>query len=97
MNRITILIVSLFLTVFGFAQNGKLLSKKLIDISKTPIWNKVAENDTLKTNFKHLNRRGFNRSFKMQIFVKTLTGKTITLDVEVSDTIDNVKASTDAK
>ena len=28
----------------------------------------------------------------MQIFVKTLTGKTITLDVEASDTIDNVKA-----
>jgi large subunit ribosomal protein L40e len=28
----------------------------------------------------------------MQIFVKTLTGKTITLDVEPSDTIDNVKA-----
>jgi ubiquitin len=28
----------------------------------------------------------------MQIFVKTLTGKTITLEVEVSDTIDNVKA-----
>ena len=25
----------------------------------------------------------------MQIFVKTLTGKTITLDVEASDTIDN--------
>ena len=28
----------------------------------------------------------------MQIFVKTLTGKTITLDVEPSDTIENVKA-----
>ena len=28
----------------------------------------------------------------MQIFVKTLTGKTITLDVEASDTIDNVNA-----
>jgi ubiquitin len=28
----------------------------------------------------------------MQIFVKTLTGKTITLDVEPSDSIDNVKA-----
>ena len=28
----------------------------------------------------------------MQIFVKTLTGKTITLDVEPSDTIDNIKA-----
>ena len=30
-------------------------------------------------------------AFTMQIFVKTLTGKTITLDVEPSDTIDNVK------
>lgn len=28
----------------------------------------------------------------MQVFVKTLTGKTITLDVEGSDTIENVKA-----
>ncbi|KAM7199473.1 RING finger protein [Rhypophila sp. PSN 637] len=28
----------------------------------------------------------------MQIFVKTLTGKTITLEVEASDTIDNVKS-----
>ena len=27
----------------------------------------------------------------MQIFVKTLTGKTITLEVEASDTIENVK------
>jgi ubiquitin len=27
----------------------------------------------------------------MQIFVKTLTGKTITLEVEASDSIDNVK------
>ncbi|XP_032958425.1 ubiquitin-like [Rhinolophus ferrumequinum] len=28
----------------------------------------------------------------MQIFVKTLTGKTITLEIEPSDTIENVKA-----
>ncbi|KAJ3430820.1 UBIQUITIN-60S ribosomal protein L40 [Anaeramoeba flamelloides] len=28
----------------------------------------------------------------MQIFVKTLTGKTITLEVDPSDTIENVKA-----
>jgi len=27
----------------------------------------------------------------MQIFVKTLTGKTITLDVETSDTIEQIK------
>ena len=32
-----------------------------------------------------------NRVSPTQIFVKTLTGKTITLDVEPSDTIDNVK------
>jgi len=28
---------------------------------------------------------------KMQIFVKTLTGKTITLEVDADDTIENVK------
>ena len=33
-----------------------------------------------------------NRVSPTQIFVKTLTGKTITLDVEASDSIDNVKA-----
>lgn len=27
----------------------------------------------------------------MQVFIKTLTGKTITLDVEASDTIEAVK------
>ncbi len=27
----------------------------------------------------------------MQIFIKTLTGKAITLDVETSDTVENVK------
>merc|ERR1711971_1269037 len=32
------------------------------------------------------------RGGAMQIFVKTLTGKTITLEVEPSDTIENVKA-----
>jgi ubiquitin len=33
----------------------------------------------------------------MQIFIKTLTGKTITLDVEAGDTIDNVKAKIQEK
>merc|ERR1712006_60527 len=32
------------------------------------------------------------KSLEMQILVKTLTGKTITLEVEPSDTIENVKA-----
>ncbi|MFS7982709.1 putative Ubiquitin-like domain-containing protein [Helianthus anomalus] len=34
---------------------------------------------------------------QIQIFVKTLTGKIITLEVESSDTIDNVKAKTQDK
>jgi ubiquitin len=38
------------------------------------------------------NHNNTYNSPNMQIFVKTLTGKTITLDVEPSDTIDNVKA-----
>jgi ubiquitin len=33
----------------------------------------------------------------MQIFVKTLTGKTITLEVEASDTIDMVKRKIEDK
>jgi ubiquitin len=33
----------------------------------------------------------------MQIFIKTLTGKTITLDVEPSDTIDTVKSKIQEK
>ena len=34
---------------------------------------------------------------RMQIFVRTLTGKTITLEVEASDTIENVKAKVQDK
>ena len=33
----------------------------------------------------------------MQIFAKTLTGKTITLNVEPSDTVVNVKAQIEEK
>jgi len=33
----------------------------------------------------------------MQIFVKTLTGKTITLDVESTDSIENVKSKIQEK
>ena len=33
-----------------------------------------------------------SKRYRMQIFIKTLTGKTITLDVEASDSIENIKA-----
>jgi ubiquitin len=43
-------------------------------------------------HFISLETFGFFETDKiMQIFVKTLTGKTITLEVEPSDSIDNVK------
>jgi ubiquitin len=40
----------------------------------------------------HTHPRPTHTTAAMQIFVKTLTGKTITLEVESSDTIDNVKS-----
>ena len=45
-----------------------------------------------KENLIHTAQRRRSSRDEMQIFVKTLTGKTITLEVESSDTIDNVKA-----
>lgn len=47
----------------------------------------------LKTRVIRISSRSFwGQARGMQIFVKTLTGKTITLEVEASDTIDNVKS-----
>ena len=51
----------------------------------------IVSKNQIKKNHQHFNTR-LKLFFKMQIFVKTLTGKTITLEVEPSDTIDNVKA-----
>lgn len=42
------------------------------------------------TKIKYINIYLYNKI--MQIFIKTLTGKTITLEVESSDTIDMVKS-----
>lgn len=59
MNRILkTIFFSLFIS-FGFAQNGKLLSKNLVDISKTPIWNRISENNELKPNFEYLKKMDF--------------------------------------
>lgn len=49
-----------FLSIsFGVAQNGKLLSKNLIDISTTPIWTTISLDNTLKSDYEHLNRLDF--------------------------------------
>ena len=59
-------------------------------------WNRslslACQESHFRTHLKGLRPSANSVSDAMQIFVKTLTGKTITLDVEASDTIDNVKA-----
>ena len=59
MNRVLIASYLLFLSTFTYGQNGKILSKKLIDISSSPYWYKLSENDTLKVEYKHLNKLDF--------------------------------------
>ena len=59
MKNFLITTILYFSISLGFAQNGKLLSKELIDISSSPYWYQFSENDTLKTNYKHLNNLNF--------------------------------------
>ncbi|KAI3762517.1 hypothetical protein L1987_52947 [Smallanthus sonchifolius] len=57
------------------------------------MFNIVDNNGTLTPeNFLETASSYRSKSVKVQIFVKTLTGKTITFEVESFDTIDNVKA-----
>ncbi|MBU2949743.1 prolyl oligopeptidase family serine peptidase [Tamlana agarivorans] len=59
MYRFITIFVFLLSINYGVGQNGKLLSKKLVDISKTPIWNRISENDKLQPDFDHLNKLNF--------------------------------------
>ncbi|OIQ18733.1 prolyl oligopeptidase family serine peptidase [Lacinutrix sp. MedPE-SW] len=59
MNRILISIFFFLFLSFGFAQNGKLLSKRLVDISKTPIWERISQNNELHSDFEHLKKLDF--------------------------------------
>lgn len=44
---------------FGFSQSGKILSKQLVDLSKTPIWKHISENNQLSANYEYLNTLDF--------------------------------------
>ena len=72
----------------NFPLARRTLTLKLIRLTPTK---------TLRLQFLHTHTHTHTQNFfqaftiDMQIFVKTLTGKTITLDVEASDTIEGVK------
>ena len=59
MNKLIILLLSLLFFNNSYSQNGKLLSKKLIDLSKTPYWYQFSFEDSLKPEYKHLNNLNF--------------------------------------
>lgn len=59
MNRILTAFISLLLFNFGAAQNGKLLSKKALDIAQTPVWNKISNNGVLVSDYRHLDSLDF--------------------------------------
>lgn len=42
-----------------FSQNGKIISKTTIDLSKTPIWKTISLNDSLKNEYKYLKKLNF--------------------------------------
>ena len=44
----------------SFAQNGKIIAKRTLDLSQTPVWKKISLNDTLKPAYKYLNNLDFH-------------------------------------
>ena len=57
----TFISLFLFLLNFGnaFSQNGRIISKEIVDLYKTPIWNKISINDTLKNEYEYLKNLNF--------------------------------------
>ncbi|KAL4605105.1 hypothetical protein ACB092_09G004600 [Castanea dentata] len=71
---------------------GGCKKSKLLEDSETLAYYNICDGSTLQTELISTPPLVLRPSGGMKIFVKTLTGKKITLEVESSDTIDNVKA-----
>jgi len=81
----------IFLFTYANVLEAQCLDSSMQCIIKTPL--EHAYKDSLPVSFYSFRTLPVATTLNtMQIFVKTLTGKTITLEVESSDTIDNVKA-----
>lgn len=59
MKKILIILFIFFNLGNVFSQNGKLVSKEIVDLSKTVIWSKISINDTLKNEYKYLRNLNF--------------------------------------
>lgn len=57
--KFKILVIFLVVFSFSFSQNGKILSKEKIDISKTLLWEKIIYNDTIQKEFEHVKKVDF--------------------------------------
>jgi dipeptidyl aminopeptidase/acylaminoacyl peptidase len=42
-----------------YSQNGKIISKTIVELSKTPIWKKISIKDSLTNEYKYLNKLNF--------------------------------------
>ena len=59
MNKTLAILFFSCLVSIGNAQNGKILSKRLVDIKQTPMWNAISENNQLHSDFEHLTELDF--------------------------------------
>ncbi len=59
LNRGILIAIFLLNSNFGFTQNGKILSKKLIELSQSEIWPIVSKNNSFTTDFSYLSNLNF--------------------------------------
>ncbi len=52
-NALTTLIYFFFFS-FGFAQNGQIISKKMVDLKNESFWDNLTINDSLKPKYHYL-------------------------------------------